>query len=174
MNLHHERLDGVSPVIRGAVMRLCDLSELKLKRPLLIVHGWRSVAQQVAIYQQGRAINRETGEWDIVDARAVRTNAKPGTSAHNVVTKREGQPAALGVDVIPITPAGLPDWGVSEAFWDDLYDLAWKCGLDPLGDTIGAYLAGDMGHVEEPGWRLKLAGLGLVLPVSEVGHVDQA
>ena len=39
MNLHHERLDSVSPVIRGAVLRLCDLSEIQLKRKLLIVHG---------------------------------------------------------------------------------------------------------------------------------------
>lgn len=174
MNLHHERLDGVSPVIRGAVMRLCDLSEIKLKRPLLIVHGWRSMAQQVAIYQQGRAINRETGEWEIVDAAAVVTKAKPGTSAHNVITKREGLPAALGVDVIPVTPAGQPDWEIADAFWDDLYELAWQCGLDPLGDPIGAYLPGDKGHFEEPGWRLKLAGLGLVLPVSEVLHATEA
>ena len=170
MNLHHERLDSVSPVIRGAVMRLCDLSELKLKRPLLIVHGWRSMAQQVELYQQGWAMNRETGEWEIVESAMVVTNAKPGTSAHNVITRREGQPAALGVDLIPLTLTGLADWAVSDAFWDDLYELAWKCGLDPLGDPIGSYLAGDKGHFEEPGWRYKLAGLGLVLPFSEVTH----
>ena len=174
MNLHQERLDGVSPIIRGAVLRLCDLSETKLKRPLLIVHGWRSVSQQVALYQRGRAMNRETGEWEIVDAGAVVTKAKPGTSAHTVITQREGQPAALGVDVIPITPSGQPDWEVGDAFWDDLYDLAWTCGLDPLGDTIGASLKGDKGHFEEPGWRLKLAGCGLVLPVSEVQPGDEA
>lgn len=173
MNLHHERLDGVSPVIRGAVMRLCDLSELNLKRPLLIVHGWRSMAQQHAIYEQGRAINRETGEWEIVDAKAVVTKAKPGTSAHNVITKREGQPAALGVDVIPLAPTGQPDWNVADHFWSALYLLAWECGLDPLGDRIGAYLSGDKGHFEEPGWRLKLPGLGLILPVSEVLHADE-
>ncbi len=167
MNLHHERLDGVSPIIRGAVLRLCDLSEARLKKPLLVVHGWRSVSQQVALYQRGRAMNRETGEWEIVDAAAVVTRAKPGMSAHNVITAREGQPAALGVDLIPLTPTGQPDWEVCDAFWDDLYELAWKCGLDPLGDTIGAYLEGDKGHLEEPGFRLKLDGLGLVLPVSE-------
>ncbi len=174
MNLHHERLDSVSPVIRGAVLRLCDLSEIKLKRPLLIVHGWRSMAQQVELYQQGRAINRESGDWEIVDAKAVVTRAKPGLSAHNVVTRLDGKPAAMGVDVIPVTPTGQPDWEVCDAFWDDLYELAWKCGLDPLGDPIGAYLAGDKGHFEEPAWRLKLGGLGLVLPVSEVSHVDEA
>ena len=174
MNLHHERLDGVSPVIRAAVLRLCDLSEVKLKRPLLVVHGWRSMAQQNALFQQGRAINRESGDWEIVDASAVVTRAKPGLSAHNVVTKLDGKPAAMGVDLIPLTSAGAPDWEVCDAFWGDLYDLAWKCGLDPLGDQIGAYLAGDKGHVEEPGWRLKLAGLGLILPVSEVQHAREA
>lgn len=168
MNLHHERLDGVSSIIRGAVMRLCDLSEARLRKPLLVVHGWRSVSQQVALYQRGRAINRETGDWEVIDASAIVTKAKPGTSAHNVVTRMDGKPAALGVDLIPIRPDGQPDWEIVDAFWEDLYDLAWKCGLDPLGDPIGSYLAGDKGHFEEPGWRYKLAGAGLVLPTEEV------
>jgi len=34
MNLHHERLDSVSPVIRGAVLRLCDQQVLALDDPL--------------------------------------------------------------------------------------------------------------------------------------------
>lgn len=174
MNLHHERLDSVSPVIRGAVLRLCDLSEIQLKRKLLVVHGWRSVAQQMALFEQGRAMNRETGEWEVVDATQVVTKAKPGSSAHNVVVRSDGKPAALGVDLIPVTADGQPDWDPGEAFWLAFYKLAWQCGLDPLGDPIGAYLPGDKGHVEEPGWRLKLAGLGLILPVSEVSHANEA
>jgi len=165
MNQHLDRLDGCAPVIRQPVLKLIELCEAKLARKLMIVSGWRSVQEQMLLYQKGRAMNRETGEWEIADAGLVVTRAKPGTTAHNVVTEK-GERASCAVDLIPLHPDGAIDWTPGEKFWDRLYELSWKCGLDPLGDPIGAMLAGDKGHFEEPAFRLKMSAMGLVFPVA--------
>lgn len=170
MNQHMERLDGLAPIVRASAAVLLSRCETKLKRTLLVVSGWRSVQEQMLNYQKGRVFVRETGEWEVADRLDVVTNSKPGFSAHNVIT-RTGAPAALALDVIPLLNNGQPEWDVDLRFWDDLYEIAWKVGLDPLGDQIGAFLKGDMGHFEEPAWRLKLDGLGLVLPVAVTQQV---
>lgn len=167
MNQHLERIDTCAALIREPVRELLSLCESKLHSILLVVYGWRSVAEQALLYQKGRAVNRETGEWEIVDTSLVVTKAKPGATAHNVIT-RDGQPASMAVDLIPLLADGTANWESGEAFWDDLYRLAWQVGLDPLGDPVGAYLKYDKGHFEEPGWKLKLAGLNLMQPVDSV------
>ena len=115
-------------------------------------------------------MDRETGEWIVAVASDVVTKAKPGSTAHNVVSVA-GQPAALAVDVVPLCEDGTADWLVSMSFWDHLYELSWKVGLDPLGDVTGDFLAGDLGHFQEPGWKLKLDGLGLYLPTVQEQRV---
>lgn len=167
MNQHLERLDGLATFLRAPALELVNLCLKHLKRKLLIVHTWRSMKSQMLIYEEGRTFDRASGVWVVTDPRAVRTNAKPGLSAHNVIT-RDGKEAAMGFDCIPFDQFGAPEWAVCEAFWDDLYSLAWQVGLDPLGDPIGSYLAGDKGHFQEPGWELKLDGLGLIMPHQEV------
>ena len=162
---HLERLDGLHGCIRQPVLLLVERCNAILKRKLLLVQGWRSIQDQMLLYQKGRTMNRETGEWDISDPRAIVTRAKPGRSAHNVIT-RLGERASMAVDVVPLLPDGTADWQVHDDFWDHLYELAWKVGLDPLGDPIGSYLAGDKGHFEEPAWKLKLDGMGLIQPVT--------
>jgi hypothetical protein len=166
INQRLERLDHMSPLIRKPARLLIERCEAKLNRKLLVVHGFRSMAEQMLLYQKGRVFVRESGDWQIVDRAAVVTNSRPGLSAHNVITLA-GAPAALALDVIPFDASALPDWDVDLKFWDDLYEIAWKIGLDPLGDAVGAYLPGDRGHFEEPAWKLKLDGLGLLLPASE-------
>jgi hypothetical protein len=165
MNQHLERLDGCSPIIRQPVLELIHLCDTKLFRTLMIVYGWRSVQEQALLYQKGRSINRETNEWEVSDALLVVTNSKPGTTAHNVITIK-GEAASMAVDLIPIKADGTADWEPGDKFWEDLYRLCWKVGLDPLGDPIGAYLKYDKGHFEEPAWMLKLEGLKCLLPTS--------
>jgi hypothetical protein len=161
---HLDRLDDLAPFLQPPARQFVRLCQARLGRTLLIVSGWRSVQEQRLNYQKGRAMNRETNDWDVIDAALVVTHAPPGLSAHNIVTVA-GLPAALAFDCIPLREDGQPDWTVSMKFWHALYPIAWLCGLDPLGDAIGAHLAGDLGHFEEPGWREKVAGLGLVRPV---------
>lgn len=168
MNQRLDRIEGLHPVIRQPVVKLLESCEVKLRKTLFLVWGFRSVREQLLTYQKGRTFDRENAVWVVTDRGAVVTNAPPGTSAHNVVTQA-GSPAAMGVDVIPFDAAGQLDWDVSPDFWDDLYELAWKVGLDPLGDPIGAYLKGDLGHFEEPAWKLKLDALGCYLPTEMPG-----
>jgi hypothetical protein len=165
MNQHLDRLEGVAPFLRPSVMGLINNCDQKLKRKLMIVSGWRSVQEQMLNYQKGRTLNRETGEWDVTDLALVVTRSKPGSTPHNVIA-RNGERASVAVDLIPLLDNGEADWNVGEDFWDHLYELAWKVGLDPLGDPVGGYLKMDKGHFEEPAFRLKLDGLGLLLPVS--------
>lgn len=164
MNQRLDRVNGCHPVVVASVLKLVERCERQIGRKLLIVHGYRSLQEQLLIYQKGRAYNRELNLWEVADKKSVVTNSLPGRSAHNVVTVA-GVPASMAVDVIPLKADGQPEWDVNGHFWEQLYDLAWDVGLDPMGDPIGSYLAGDMGHFEEPGWLLKLDGLGCQQPV---------
>lgn len=170
LNQRLERLDGLAVFLRPPVLRLVELCQIRLSRTLFIVHGWRSVQEQMLIYQRGRTYNRETQEWDETEPAAIVTKAKPGTTAHNVIS-RTGARASVAVDVIPFDGEGRLDWDVGMEFWDALYELAWQVGLDPLGDRVGAHVKWDLGHFEEPGWQWKLDGLGLLLPVSDVARL---
>lgn len=165
MNQHLERLNGLAGFLQPVALELITRCERDLKRKLMVVRGWSSYAEQLQKYQQGRTLDRETQEWIETEPALIVTRAKPGQSAHNVVRQGTMAAASVGVDLIPLLPNGEPDWNVGMAFWEALYPLAWKCGLDPLGDQIGAYLKGDLGHFEEPCWKLKLLGLGLMQPV---------
>lgn len=166
MNQHQERLNGLAGFLQPVVLELMTRCARDLKRPLMVVRGWSSYAEQLQKYQQGRTLDRETNEWVETEPALIVTRAKPGLSAHNVVMQDTMAKAAVGVDLIPLLPNGEPDWNVSLVFWDQLYPIAWKVGLDPLGDQTGAYLKGDLGHFDEPGWKLKLQRLGLMQPVA--------
>lgn len=164
MNQHLERLDTLAPMLREPARALLAAVDKKLMRTLLVVYSFRSMDEQALLYQKGRTLNRESGLWEVSDAGLVVTQALPGTSAHNVVAA-DGSPASMALDVIPVHLDGTPDWNVGDTFWTLLYAMAWRYGFDPLGDPLGAYLKGDKGHLEEPNWKGKLSGLGLVRPV---------
>lgn len=170
MNQHLDRLDGLAPFLHAPALKLVELCDERLKRKLMIVSGWRSVQEQMLNYQKGRVMNRETGEWEVSDVSLVVTKAKPGMTPHNAITK-DGQRAALAFDCVPLKMNGDADWLIDMGFWDSLYELAWKVGLDPLGDTIGDYLKGDLGHFQEPGYTYKMSALGIIFPVSTVRSI---
>lgn len=195
MNQHLERLVDCAPFVRDCGLELIDAAKTQLGFMLLVVRGYESTVQQWKRYQQGRRYDRAEDDWVIEDPAQVVTYAKGGTSGHNVIT-RAGQPASVCLDVIPLDQVGQPLWALQgaqyldsmeqphqldhrwiqtydrteEACWTQLYELSWKYGLDPYGDKIGAYLARDKGHLEEPAWKRKLEGLGLVLPSAIVSR----
>ena len=170
MNQHLDRLDSCAALIRQPVRELIRLCDVKLHRTLMIVSGWRSVQEQWLNYQKGRMFNRDSGSWEVEDLSIVVTNSIPGRSAHNVIS-RAGEPASMAVDLVPLKNDGTADWEPGEQFFDDLYRLSWQCGLDPLGDPVGAFLKYDKGHFEEPGWKLKIDLLGYIQPIAEVTPV---
>lgn len=165
MNQRLDRIDGCHPLLKRPVLELLETCARRLKKTLFIVHGFRSVQEQMLIYQKGRTWDRENDIWVVTDPQSVVTRALPGLSAHNVCTVT-GHPAAMGVDLVPFDAAGQLDWDVEMDFWERLYELAWDVGLDPLGDQTGSYVKGDWGHFEEPAWTLKLDALGCYQPVS--------
>lgn len=163
MNQHLERIGLLAPFLQPCVTRFIERVKNELGVSLLVTNGFRSMDDQRLIYQQGRTFNPATQEWEVTDEAQVKTKAKPGQSAHNVVDARD-IPAALAVDVIPLNPDGTINWTPSEALWTAIYKIAWECGLDPLGDAVGAYYKADKGHFEEPQWKTKLSGFGYKLP----------
>lgn len=167
MNQRLERLDYLHPLIQRPAHELIKRCHAQTGRLLLVVSGFRSVDEQMLIYQKGRTLNPETGVWEQNSPTGIGlvTKAKPGTSAHNIVRVVTNAPASMALDVIPFRDDGTPDWKPGQPFWDELYDIAFKVGLDPLGEPLGSYLEGDMGHFEEPAWKLKLEALGCMFPL---------
>lgn len=192
MDLHAERLNWVHPLVAAKVRIWQQMVMDRLRMPLLIVSGWRAVMEQADRYQLGRHFNPDTKQWEILDPTQIVTKAKPGLSAHNTVDVETGHGAAVGVDVIPIDTSGQPLWRLpnespatlgqrwmatfhrpEQVIWDELYMLAHRVGLDPLGDRVGAYLPGDKGHFEEGGWRYVMPELGIRYPF-EMASMDNA
>lgn len=187
MELHHDRLHSCHALVQAKAWRFLEMASASGGHTLLVVRAWSGWAEQMAIYQVGRTVNATTGVWE--ETGAVRTKAKPGTSAHNVMVMTVAPvPAALAFDIIPLDRAGRPLWQVvdetaeqnevrwrmtygrgAQLVWNELYKLMAQCGLDAYGDTWGAFLAWDKGHCEEPAWKLALEPLGLTLPTLEVG-----
>jgi len=185
-----DRLDQCHPMVRTKAMLWAQACAAQLKVELLIVHGYRPVRDQMLIYQQGRELDRASGEWKVNDPAKVVTNSKPGRSGHNLVYKDSGKGASLCVDIIPLDKKNAPLWKqpnetdiqlsqrwvetfdcIEDTAWSRLYELAHKYGLDPLGDKVGAYLAYDKGHVEEGGWKYIVDDLGLIYPVATLQNI---
>ncbi len=183
MTLKESRLTLVADIVRPKFAEFHARAQ-RAGFPLLIVRTWSSVEDQLRLYAKGRRVDLESDTgWTVSDKRQVVTQALPDQTPHTVIGV-DGRPAALAMDIIPVDPAGLALWpqpnestealaarwksafGKSESdCWKALWDLAATCGLDALGDPWGAYLRYDLGHFEEPGWRLMVqqAG-GLMLP----------
>ena len=181
MNLHHDRLQLLAPMLRpkaDAFLERCQ----KAGYQILVVRTWESAASQWLKYQQGREIDRATGQWEVVEGGKVVTNARPDQCGHTLVTL-DGQPAAMALDIIPLDLNGQPLWGLpretaqqldarwqaatgrsKDTGWAQLYQFSGKCGLDAYGDDWGAVLKWDEGHLEEPAYKLCLQALGLKWP----------
>lgn len=79
-----------------------------------VTQGLRSWAQQAALYAEGRDAN-----GNVIDARAVVTNAKPGHSYHCF---------GLAVDVAPFDQ-GIPDWNANHPVWKRIVSVGESVGL---------------------------------------------
>lgn len=114
-----------------AFLMQCSKLGIKLK----ITQTYRSVAEQDALYAQGRT----------APGKKI-TNARGGQSPHNTVVN--GQPAASAFDIVCIGSDGKPDWN-SPNFA--------KAGS--VGSSVGLTWGGDfksikdMPHFELPNWK---------------------
>ena len=161
-----EQIDQMAMFLQEPTRQLIAAIQRDLRLTMFVVHAWRSSAVQAALYQQGREYKREDGIWVVMNQDAVVTDAAPGLSPHNVVTMT-GQPASVALDMVPMSVStGQLLWNTTRSDWEKIWTLAWKFGLDPLGDSLGSYYPRDLCHFEEPYWQHKLAGLHLVRPMS--------
>jgi peptidoglycan LD-endopeptidase CwlK len=101
-----ERLALVNPELSRRVQNLASQLDFSLR----VTQGIRSVAQQNALYEQGR-----TTPGPIV------TNAKGTESWHTL---------GCAVDVVPMDlQDGDPDWNPAHTSWQQIVALAPVCGL---------------------------------------------
>ena len=84
-----------------------------------VTQGMRTFAEQESLWLKGRDVN-----GNIIDHRAVVTNARPGFSYHNY---------GLAVDVVPFTNAAQspirPDWNIHHPAWQAIVNAAHMQGL---------------------------------------------
>jgi peptidoglycan LD-endopeptidase CwlK len=129
------KLDSLEPDFKPIVAKLIADVEKATGRRWGISDGRRTMAQQKAIYAQGR-----TTPGKVV------TMAPPGSSAHNF---------GLAVDLWPLT-ADLKDfdWGAPDKIFKTMADLAVKAGL-----TAGYYFHSihDAPHIELLRWKTQQA-----------------
>ena len=123
------RLETLEPLFREKVLELIARTEEATGRDGALSDGRRTIAQQNALYAQGR-----TASGKVV------TNAKGGQSAHNF---------GLAADLWPLKKGDF-DWSANQSLFKTMADIAQEIGL-----TAGFYFKSihDAPHVEDPSWK---------------------
>lgn len=132
-------VEDLHPAIRDRAVRLRS-AMFMIGTPVLITSTYRSNEDQAYLYAQGR-----TRPGRVV------TNAKPGTSAHNVMIG--DTPAALAFDICFGTPRRGSTTRFSKVTWDGPWHLvaaiAKHMGLAWGGD----WQKPDRPHFYHPEWH---------------------
>lgn len=139
------KLDTLEPDFRPQVDALIEAVQNVTGRKWVCVQGRRTIAEQDALYAQGRAAPGK-----------VITKAPGGFSAHNF---------GLAADLAPLKEfGGEIDWEAPRSMWQQMADLAQEMGL-----TAGFYFHTifDPDHVESPRWKEQQA-------LWKSGHLDVA
>jgi peptidoglycan L-alanyl-D-glutamate endopeptidase CwlK len=124
------KIDTLDPLIKPKVVALLAAAEAATGLRWVVTAARRTMADQMAIYAQGR-----TAPGKVV------SNAPAGSSAHNY---------GLAADLAPLKADGSIWWGATRKVWQQMADEAVKLGL-----TSGFYFKTifDGPHVEHPEWR---------------------
>lgn len=107
--LNQRRLTGLHPILAaraGSLIDLCAHSGVAL----LITQGFRTFAEQDALYAQGRGTPGNLVTW-----------ARGGQSYHNY---------GLAFDFVPLDTLGKADWEVGHPAWQQTADLGESVGLE--------------------------------------------
>jgi hypothetical protein len=75
-----QRVLTLYPALRAPVYRVLQDVKTMTKRSMHVTDALRSYEDQLACYSKGRA--EHEGRWQIVDKKAIVTNARPGMSWH--------------------------------------------------------------------------------------------
>ncbi|MCD9033447.1 peptidoglycan-binding protein [Luteimonas sp. Y-2-2-4F] len=101
------RIAGLHPEVRATAAAFVNRVEQELGIQLRVTQGYRSIAEQNALYAQGR-----TAPGDIV------TNARGGSSYHNY---------GLAFDVVEVRPDGSVNWDTD---WAAIGRIGENMGLE--------------------------------------------
>lgn len=101
------RIAGLHPEVRATAAAFVNRVEQELGIQLRVTQGYRSIAEQNALYAQGR-----TAPGDIV------TNARGGSSYHNY---------GLAFDVVEVRPDGSANWDTD---WAAIGRIGESMGLE--------------------------------------------
>lgn len=165
---------GLDKLSLSAPIHRARMNELLLRCTeagirILITFTYRSVEEQFKLYMTGRQYDPSTNTIITVNPSIVVTNALPGRTSHNVVTKDIQFPASMASDIIPVDDKGSPIWDTPNIVWLKIYDICnKKAGLDAYGDPWGRLMGSDKGHVEEPMWPVIMDSLGLMAPSFDI------
>lgn len=123
------KTESLEPAFRLKISELVMGAEIATGLDWIVTSCRRTMAEQQAIYQQGR-----TTPGKVV------TKAPPGYSAHNY---------GLAADLAPMKD-GKIWWNAPDIIWQQMADVAVKLGLD-----AGYYFKSfkDMPHVEDKSWK---------------------
>lgn len=125
------RIDSLEPEFKVKIEKLLEIAKSVTGRSWIVTAGRRTMAEQKAIYAQGR-----TAPGKVV------SNAPAGSSAHNY---------GLAADLAPLKADGKTiDWNADRVLWENMADAAVEMGL-----TAGFYFRTifDAPHVEDPLWK---------------------
>lgn len=137
-SISEQRLTLVAPGLAAKIHQMTDILEPQ-GVVFRVTQGVRSMAEQAAIYAQGR-----TTPGVIV------TNAPPGHSWHEF---------GMAVDIVPMDQdPPRPDWNTAHPVWRQIIEC---------GESIGLY-SGDEFHVKKDEPHFQLTGSFPVSPNDDV------
>lgn len=129
-----KKIDSLEPEFKTQVETLLEALETVSGVKWIVTSGRRTMAQQQALYDQGR-----TTPGQIV------TKAPPGSSAHNF---------GYAVDLVPLNKVGEAWWNCPDRYWKMLGELCEGMHL-VWGGNFSTIV--DKPHVESPAWRIAKA-----------------
>lgn len=130
-----ERLKGVHPSLAAVAFDIAKVWELRTGNHIQVIYGYRSHAEQDAIYAQGRT---KPGP--------IATYKKGGDSAHQFY---------CAIDLWPLTKDGQMDWKNKEI------DAVFKNCIANYPDLVWGGIWGkfaDRNHIELKDWQKVKAG----------------
>lgn len=117
-----------------------------------VVSTFRRNDVQEALFAVGRRILTKQEETVLrVEGLYPESQDKPITNAATSLSSAHGWALAFDIELMK---NGIGWKNVPKEVWQEVYKVAEACGLDALGDPWGEYVPGDLGHFQEPGWRI--------------------
>lgn len=125
------KLETLEPAFRAQIETLLQAAQGVTSRKWVVTAGRRTMAEQRAIYAQGR-----TKPGNVV------SNAPAGFSAHNY---------GLAADLAPLMEIGTQiDWNAPRSMWKQMAYIAVEMGL-VAGYNFKTIV--DMPHIEAANWK---------------------